>query len=365
MTNKKFKPNEVIATIALLHGFSECQNTSWFEAAMLYSMNGFEVVMIDFKGFGFSSGPRAGGYIVQDSHEQIGVMLQRVRTDKPLFIQAHSMGCQNMQTFLIRNPQINVAGLIYSAPFFEFSSLNPVDTKKMILSRAIANVGEELVLNTLMQAQWISHDKHYWKKLNYFDGTSIPLISGGIALSFMEAITDVHDNQHKHTTPTLLLTGGKDKIVDNKGAREFHKNISTPADLKQIKLFYNSYHNIHKEPQYRKDYFGSVFEFITKVINHNSKTPSQLNWKPLPSFKVGRPDGCRQLPFKRIFALIFLAVYFGIGFVLFVLLKLFSKNRQLYSILRVIFCWPLVFKPIFDALKVQPAAPNSLLKRTM
>lgn len=175
-------------------------------------------------------------------------MLQQVRTDKPLFIQAHSMGCKNMQTFLIRNPNLNVAGLIYSAPFFEFSTLTPVDAKKMLLSRAIANVGEELVLNTLMQAQWISHDKHYWRKLNYFDGTQIPLVSGGIALSMMEAIADVHDFQHTHTYPTLLLTGGKDKIVDNKGARDFHSKIKTPADLKQIKLFYNAYHNIHKEP---------------------------------------------------------------------------------------------------------------------
>jgi alpha-beta hydrolase superfamily lysophospholipase len=38
------------------------------------------------------------------------------------------------------------------------------------------------------------------------------------------------------------MTGGKDKIVDNKGAREFHKNIKTPTNLKQIKLFYNAYH---------------------------------------------------------------------------------------------------------------------------
>lgn len=106
-----------------------------------------------------------------------------------------------------------------------------------------------------------------------------------------------------------------------------------------------------------------MFEFITKVINHNSKSPSQLNWKPLPSFKVGRPDGCRSLPFKRIMLMLLIGVYFGIGFLLYVLLKVFSKNRHLYSILRVIFCWPLVFKPIFDALKGQPAVPMSLLKQ--
>lgn len=53
---------------------------------------------------------------------------------------------------------------------------------------------------------------------------------------------DIHDHSHKHTLPTLLIIGGKDKIVDNAGAREFYKNIKTPSDMKQIKQFYNSYH---------------------------------------------------------------------------------------------------------------------------
>jgi alpha-beta hydrolase superfamily lysophospholipase len=69
MVSSKFKDEERVATIALLHGFAENQSTSWFEAAMMYAMNGFEVIMADYKGSGLSSGPRAGGYIMQDSHE--------------------------------------------------------------------------------------------------------------------------------------------------------------------------------------------------------------------------------------------------------------------------------------------------------
>lgn len=70
------------------------------------------------------------------------------------------------------------------------------------------------------------------------------------------------------------MTAGKDKLVDNAGARTFHSQIKTPPALKQIKLFYNAYHQIHKEPQYRKDYFAAVFEFITKIMNNSSKSPA-------------------------------------------------------------------------------------------
>jgi len=35
----------------------------------MHAMNGFEVVLIDYKGFGYSSGTRGGGFKVQDAHE--------------------------------------------------------------------------------------------------------------------------------------------------------------------------------------------------------------------------------------------------------------------------------------------------------
>lgn len=99
-----------------------------------------------------------------------------------------------------------------------------------------------------MQAQWVCHDKNYWRKLNFIDGTALPIVSGGICDGMADAVGDTVAFAHKHTLPTLVLTAGKDKIVDNVGAREFYKNIKTPTDQKQIKLFYNAYHQIHKEP---------------------------------------------------------------------------------------------------------------------
>ena len=93
-----------------------------------------------------------------------------------------------------------------------------------------------------MNVQWVCHEKAYFKKLMDMNGTQCALISGGISCSMMDCLNDIGHFSHRHTLPTLLITAGKDKVVDNLGAREFYKNAKTPPDLKQIKLFYNAYH---------------------------------------------------------------------------------------------------------------------------
>lgn len=48
--------------------------------------------------------------------------------------------------------------------------------------------------------------------------------------------------------PYLLVLAEKDKIVDNKRAREWHARTGTPAGNKVIKLVAGAYHEISKEP---------------------------------------------------------------------------------------------------------------------
>lgn len=57
-----------------------------------------------------------------------------------------------MQTFLLRNPDVKVAGLIYGAPFFEFAEHNNINIFRRILAMTISAIGEEIILNPIMQA---------------------------------------------------------------------------------------------------------------------------------------------------------------------------------------------------------------------
>ena len=60
---------EPVATIALVHGFAENISSSFLEMAFHHALNGFEVVMVDLKGFGHSSGSRCCSWTVYDWHE--------------------------------------------------------------------------------------------------------------------------------------------------------------------------------------------------------------------------------------------------------------------------------------------------------
>jgi len=111
------------------------------EMAIHHALNGFEVILIDLYSFGLSYGVRGSAWTVFDMHENIGAMLKFARTDIPLFIYAHSMGCMVTQTFLIKNksnPDLkNLAGVIFNAPYFGYPPMAEVGLVKKVLIKLL------------------------------------------------------------------------------------------------------------------------------------------------------------------------------------------------------------------------------------
>mmetsp|Transcript_16955 Transcript_16955/g.26113 ORF Transcript_16955/g.26113 Transcript_16955/m.26113 type:complete len:212 (-) Transcript_16955:405-1040(-) len=209
----------------MVHGFGE-YSSAHLEGAIHHALNGFEVVMVDLYGFGLSYGTRGTGWSVHDQHENVGVMLQKARTDLPLFMFAHSMGCMVTQSFLIKNassPDVKkIAGVIFNAPFFEFTPLAEVNfTKKVMIKLLSGRSFDNMTLNSLVNIHWITHSKYYWVHLlSEFDGKGIAITSPGILAAWIDAIHDIEANYDAHQLPFLIVIGGKDKVVDNLGARK-------------------------------------------------------------------------------------------------------------------------------------------------
>ena len=84
------------------------------------------------------------GYSLYDNHEWIGHMLTTVRTDKPFFLVGHSLGSLLIQTFLINNPTVPIAGIIHSAPMFGFSKNKGVGMYKRFISYILGWVADEV-----------------------------------------------------------------------------------------------------------------------------------------------------------------------------------------------------------------------------
>lgn len=66
---------------------------------------------------------------------------------------------------------------------------------------------------------WLTKDMRYFRKLMNVDGRGMPIVSPRIIKSMVETLNDAQSNAKKFDLSFQMIVGGKDKIVDNAGAR--------------------------------------------------------------------------------------------------------------------------------------------------
>lgn len=81
------------------------------------------------------------GFTVNDFHHNVTTLLSQANPNLPLFIYGHSMGGLTVLSYLINNPNLNISGVILSAPFLGFHPSQGIDSTKAALVRI---VGHEL-----------------------------------------------------------------------------------------------------------------------------------------------------------------------------------------------------------------------------
>ena len=114
--NVQTKELQKFASLLIIHGFGE-HSTRYMEAALQFANANLEVHMFDFRGFGYSSGPRfMTGH--EQFYEDILLVLTKIYKNNPLFILCHSMGAGLTLNFMKMNPNLKVSGVICSNPFF-------------------------------------------------------------------------------------------------------------------------------------------------------------------------------------------------------------------------------------------------------
>ncbi len=104
----------------MVHGFSECSD-GFMESAIQYALNGMVVHAVDIECHGYAAGVRGSGIRIDAFHFSVIAMIQRFEDGLPTFLYGNSMGCMVVNTFLLKNPDLKIAGVIFSAPFFGFS----------------------------------------------------------------------------------------------------------------------------------------------------------------------------------------------------------------------------------------------------
>jgi alpha-beta hydrolase superfamily lysophospholipase len=104
----------------------------------MIDLRGFGYFVLDFLKFSHSGYSRVNAS-VEELHKDIEVLLRQASRDLPLFVYGHSMGAGLVASLLIRNPYLNISGVIFSSAMFQFHKDRKFSWKKKLFLRLLGD----------------------------------------------------------------------------------------------------------------------------------------------------------------------------------------------------------------------------------
>lgn len=91
----------------------------------------------------YSGGPR-GCCTIAELHLDVEVLLKQASRDLPLFLYGHSLGGMLILSLALRNPELNLAGIITTSALIKFPRDRTLPAHKVFMIRLI---GKNLEVN--------------------------------------------------------------------------------------------------------------------------------------------------------------------------------------------------------------------------
>ncbi|SAK71273.1 alpha/beta fold family hydrolase [Caballeronia hypogeia] len=224
---------ELKARIALVHGLGE--HAGRYDAlAIALNATGVELIAIDLRGHGKSSGRRVSVRYFVDYLRDADVLLEACAatppTDLPLFLMGHSMGGTIAALYAAENTQDRkLAGLILSSPALTPGAGTP--RWKAKLSRLVALVAPRMAAFTLDPALLSRAPGvvEAYKRDPLVHHGPVPVRTAAQILAGMERVAA---KRGEIELPLLIFHGTADAICDPAGSRDFEAHVgSTDSTL--------------------------------------------------------------------------------------------------------------------------------------
>ena len=180
----KLEPiGEKKASICIVHGFGE-HSGRFLDIAETFVNESFVVHLIDLRGFGYSGGPR-GCSTIAELHSDIEVLLKQVSRDLPLFLYGHSLGGMLILSLALRNPELNLAGIITTSALIKFIKDRNLSAGKLFMIRMMGKALEDVVVNSMINPTALTKS-HYHVKKSFGDRLMIPFLGMNMARNIIE-----------------------------------------------------------------------------------------------------------------------------------------------------------------------------------
>ena len=231
------------AIVLLVHGYAEHCNRYGGVARTFVTQN-VRVHTYDQRGYGRSGGPRAYVDAFDTYLDDLGQVLQTVRSqapDRPLFLFGHSMGgLVALKYVLDRGPSLR--GLMLSAPALE---INP--DLAPILRRAAQLLGRlwPTLPTTRSPGDAISRDPAVVADADPLNYHGRVLARTGAEM--LRAGADTRPRLHTLQTPFLVLHGTADSLTNPDWSQKLYERAA--ASDKTLRLYEGLYHETFHEPE--------------------------------------------------------------------------------------------------------------------
>ncbi|SAK70744.1 hydrolase [Caballeronia fortuita] len=221
------------ARIALIHGLGE--HAGRYDAlAVALNAAGIELIAIDLRGHGKSSGERAWVRVFTDYLRDADVLLEACTATPPagtpLFLMGHSMGGTVAALYAAERAQEkNLAGLILSSPALKIGAGTP--RWKAKLSRIVGTVAPRVAafsIDPALLSRAPGVVEAYKRDPLVFHGA----VPARTAAQILAGMARVAASRGDIKLPILVFHGSADAICDPAGSREFEAHAgSTDSTL--------------------------------------------------------------------------------------------------------------------------------------
>ncbi|KAL4456535.1 hypothetical protein ABPG74_000642 [Tetrahymena malaccensis] len=312
------------ASILAIHGFCE-HSGLYINFGDYFARQGFEVHMYDQRGFGYTGGiSRCSS--TEEFQQDLTAIMQLVDKSIPLYIYAHSTGTLGVLSYLIMNPQIQVAGLVSLNAFLKVPKYFGLTQNKKFLARILLMFYEDLLVNSKINLSALCKNSYHIKKMIKDEHIS-PHLTLRMAISLIEMSEFVQKNASKITVPIFVIHGKEDVVSKYENSIQLFNTVS--STIKQNHLIEGGFHQPHLDSN-----MNEIHDLINNWLNKRlTQNNNLLNDEMFSNLKYG----CK-LPFSK-------KDYMKFGFIIlfFVFMILKQKGKFITGIFQRARCLALVY----------------------
>jgi alpha-beta hydrolase superfamily lysophospholipase len=246
---RHFPVDEPRASMLIVHGVSE-HSGRWTHVAEFFAGRGHDVYCFDHRGHGGSGGPQMHIDRFDQFVDDLGVVVARVRGDRPLVMFGHSLGGLIAAAYAESDrPEPDL--LVLSAPALGASIPKPL----VAVGRLLDRIAPRTRIPAPVDGSQLSRDPAVGE-----DFRNDPLVHLATTARFGAAVLDAMDDVVAGvdliTVPTLVVHGGDDRLVPT----EVSEPLGTVDGIERT-VFPGLRHEMHNEPE-AAEVLGFVAEWI-------------------------------------------------------------------------------------------------------